>query len=171
MNAQAPIMPQIFTPGPDNTRLLRDAFGRFATGVTVVTASSRDGPVGITANSFSSVSLDPALVLWASGRASKRFSYFADASHFAIHVLAADQADVCETFTKNGFAFSDVAHDTNVHGVPLVSGCLVRFECKCVAQHDGGDHVIIVGEVEKAELGHGESLAFFAGRYGQFVRS
>ena len=171
MNAQAPIMPQNFTPDEDNTRMLRNAFGQFATGVTVVSAPSADGPVGITANSFSSLSLDPALVMWSPGKASKRFKYFDAAEYFAIHVLSARQAGVCETFAKNGFAFSNFAHDTNAHAVPLLSGCLARFECRKAAQHDAGDHVIIVGEVERVELGDGDALAFFAGQYGQFART
>jgi hypothetical protein len=78
-----------FIPGPDTTRALRDAMGRFATGVTVITTRRADGPVGITANSFASLSLDPPLVLWAPGRFSRRFAYFVDAPHFAIHVLGA----------------------------------------------------------------------------------
>jgi len=84
-----------FIPDGQNHRLLRDAFGRFATGVTIVTAQSADGPVAITANSFTSVSLDPPLVLWTIDKSSRRFEHFVKATHFAIHVLAANQEDLC----------------------------------------------------------------------------
>ncbi len=170
MEASAPTKPLGFAPDAENTRLLRDAFGRFATGVTIVTTQSADGPVGITANSFSSVSLDPALVLWSPGKASRRFPYFEAAEHYAIHVLAADQAHLCEKFAKNAFALTEIPHDISANNVPLLSNCLARFECRKVAAHDGGDHVIIVGQVLQAELGDGDALAFFAGKYGQFAR-
>ncbi|MEM7319159.1 MAG: flavin reductase family protein, partial [Pseudomonadota bacterium] len=91
MNAMARHSDMVFAPDPENTRQLRDAFGKFATGVTVVTCAGADGPLCITANSFSSISLDPALVMWAPGKSSRRFPLFRDAEHYAIHVLAAEQ--------------------------------------------------------------------------------
>ena len=97
-----------FTPDAENTRLLRDAFGRFATGVTVVTAMSEDGPVGITANSFTSVSLDPPMVLWSPSKTSRRFPYFDKATHYAIHVLAAEQETLCWGFAKDAFALKQI---------------------------------------------------------------
>lgn len=170
MNALAPQMPVTFQPDPENTRLLRDAFGRFATGITVVTANSADGPVGITANSFSSVSLEPAMVLWAPGKTSRRFPYFEKAEHYAIHVLAADQTDLCTGFAKDVFALNHIKHDRNAEGVPIIPNCLARFECKRVAGFDGGDHVIVLGEVLRAEMRDGDALAFYAGKYGQFAQ-
>jgi len=161
-------MPTAFTPSPDNTRLLRDAFGRFATGVTVVTASTDDGPVGITANSFSSLSLEPALVLWSPAKGSKRFADFANAPHFAIHILADDQADICAGFVRDKRAFDGLDMTTNDHGVPLINNCLARLECKHVATHPGGDHVIVVGEVTFAQINEGRPLGFFAGKFGVF---
>lgn len=156
-----------FVPNADNTRLLRDAFGRFATGVTVVTAATDKGPIGITANSFSSLSLDPALVLWSPAKASSRFQYFEKPSHFAIHVLSADQKDVCEGFAKSAWSFDGFDYTLNAHGVPLFANCLARFECAHAATHDAGDHAIVVGKVLEAELREGTPLAFFSGRYGQ----
>lgn len=170
MNALSPHMPIAFEPSPDNTRLLRDAFGRFATGVTVVTAASDDGPVGITANSFSSVSLDPALVLWSPAKTSSRFNYFQGATHFAIHVLAADQIDLCNGFAKDAFALQNVDHSLNAEGVPVIANCLARFECKQSAVHEGGDHVIIVGEVLRGEMKDGDALAFYGGKFGEFTQ-
>lgn len=171
MNALAPETANSFVPDPQNTRLLRDAFGRFATGVTIVTAPSPDGPVGMTANSFSSVSLDPPMVLWAPGKASRRFGYFAKAPHFAIHVLSADQTDLCKAFGKDAFALSELSHTLNAQGVPLMQGCLARFECSLIACHEGGDHVIVLGSVDRAEMGEGEPLAFFGGSFGKVVQA
>ncbi len=153
-----------FRPDRTNTRALRDAFGRFASGVTVVTAPSGDGPVGITANSFSSLSLDPPLVLWSPDAGSRRFPYFERAPHYAIHVLAAEQANLCQAFARSPFAFDGAAVSENEHGVPLIGGCLARFECALRAIHPGGDHRIVVGEVLRAEMREGEALAFYAGR-------
>lgn len=101
MNAFSNDMARTFIPHKDDTRTLRDAFGRFATSVTVVTCDSPDGPVCITANSFSSLSLDPPLVMWAGDRNSRRFPYFHKARHFSVHVLSADQAELCFGCSKD----------------------------------------------------------------------
>jgi flavin reductase (DIM6/NTAB) family NADH-FMN oxidoreductase RutF len=161
--ARDPLM--IFSPDPENTQELRAAFARFATGVTVVTCTSDNGPVAITANSFSSISLEPPLVMWAAARRSRRFPAFAEARHYAIHVLRAEQKSLCELFARNGFGLADVAHEVNDHGVPLIDGCLARFECRQTAMHDAGDHAIILGQVERAELRSGDALAFFGGQF------
>lgn len=153
-----------FKPDRTNTRSLRDAFGRFASGVTIVTAASEDGPVGITANSFSSLSLDPPLVLWSPDAGSRRFPYFERAEYFAIHVLGAEQVDLCKGFAASPFAFDGVETALSEQGVPLIEGCLARFECRQNAIYPGGDHRIVVGEVLKAEMREGDSLAFFAGQ-------
>ncbi|WP_425274925.1 flavin reductase family protein [Thioclava sediminum] len=165
MNATRQFTPRTFVPGPENTRLLRDAFGRFATGITIVTAASENGPVAITANSFSSVSLDPPLVIWAPDRNSRRFVHFENAEHYAIHVLAADQDDLCFATTKNAHALLDHAYHLNDHGVPLIDGCLARFECHRVACHEGGDHLLVLGQVERAVMrDDGDALAFYRGQ-------
>lgn len=161
-------MPTAFTPTAENTRLLRDAFGRFATGVTVVTTVTDEGPVGITANSFSSLSLEPALVLWSPARNSKRFDDFANAPHFAIHILAEDQAAICEGFARDKRAFGGLDYTTNDYGVPMINNCLARLECKHVATHPGGDHVIVVGQVTYAQFHEGNPLGFFGGKFGVF---
>ncbi|MBO0344130.1 flavin reductase family protein [Roseibium sp. CAU 1637] len=160
-----------FQPDDQNTRLLRDAFGRFATGVTVVTAASEDGPVGMTVNSFSSVSLSPPLVLWAADKSSRRSSYFETAEYFAIHVLSNEQADLCKGFAKEAQAFEGLDVTTNAQGVPLIENCLARFECSRFAAYDGGDHVILLGQVINAEMREGEALTFFAGKLGQIGQS
>lgn len=157
-----------FTPGPDTARAFRDALGKFATGVTIVTCQSDRGPLGITANSFASLSLDPPLVLWSPARASRRFQAFADAEHYAIHVLSADQQSLCDRFADDGLNFANLDWSQGAHAVPLLPDCLARFECTRQALHDGGDHAIIVGLVTAAATGPGDPLLFSGGRYGGF---
>lgn len=149
----------------EDARGFRDALGSFATGVTVVTVPSADGPIGITANSFASVSLDPPLVLWSSAKSSKRFKYFDDAPHFAIHVLDADQQEACNGFIKGKSAFEGLDWVTGEHDVPHIRGCLARFECALDASHDAGDHTIIVGRVRNAAFRTGLPLLFHGGRF------
>ena len=163
--------PTTFVPDASNGRLLRDAFGRFATGVTVVTCGSEDGPIAIAANSFSSVSMDPPLVLWSPSRDSRRFPYFEAAGRYAIHVLSADQAELCGAVAKNAYALKDFAHTLCPEGVPLLDGTLARFECRQRAVYDGGDHAIILGEVLQASLQDGDALAFYAGKMGQIAQT
>lgn len=157
--------PTRFEPGQDNTRLLRDAFGQFATGVTIVTAMTDEGPMAITANSFASISLDPPLVMWAPGRHARRFAHFEAAQHYAIHVLAADQDKLCFAVAKDAKALDRQPHRPSPEGVPLLDGCLARFECVREASHEGGDHLLVIGRVLRAEM-HPEraALAFFRGR-------
>lgn len=155
--------------GRDGKRAFRAALGRYATGVTVVTAQSPKGPVGITANSFTSVSLDPPLVLWCPAKASARFSAFTAAGHYAIHVLAADQLDLCHRFARAGSDFAGLDPGTTPEGLPLLPGCLARFDCAAHAAHDGGDHAILVGRVLRAFVRQGTPLLFWHGRYGDFL--
>lgn len=159
-----------FVPGPDRKREFRDALGRFATGVTVVTTATAEGPVGITANSFASVSLDPPVVLWSIGRQSNRFAAFAASERFAVHVLGADQIDLSRRFARSGSAFAGLNLEEGESGVPLLAGCLSRFECVRLAAHEGGDHLIMVGHVTGASLRDGEPLVFSRGGYGRFDR-
>jgi flavin reductase (DIM6/NTAB) family NADH-FMN oxidoreductase RutF len=153
-----------FVPDAENTRLLRDAFGRFATGVTIVTVAGEDGPVAITANSFSSLSLDPPLVLWSPDRKSRRFGHFAHATHYVIHVLAAEQADLCFGVSKDAWKLGEHDLELNAEGVPVIPGALARFDCTREATHDGGDHVIVVGRVDRCEMRDGTPLVFYAGK-------
>lgn len=152
-----------------DARALRTAFGRYATGVTVITTQTPDGPLGITANSFSSVSLDPPLVLWSPGKASRRFQPFADAKTFGIHVLAQEQAPLCVGFARDGWHFGGLDWHAAADGTPLLDGCLARFHCATHALHDAGDHVIIVGRVVDVTERAGTPLIFSAGQYGRFT--
>jgi flavin reductase (DIM6/NTAB) family NADH-FMN oxidoreductase RutF len=150
-------------------RSLRAALGRFATGVTVVTVQTEDGPMGMTANSFASVSLEPPLVLWSPAKASSRFAHFAGARHYAIHILGAEQVDLCHRFTRGGGGFHGLPQDINPEAVPLLEGTLARFECVQQATFDGGDHLIILGKVLRATLRDGDPLLFSQGSYGRFT--
>jgi flavin reductase (DIM6/NTAB) family NADH-FMN oxidoreductase RutF len=160
-----------FVPGPERRREFRDALGRFATGVTVVTTAGPQGPVGITANSFASVSLDPPIVLWSIARDSSRFPAFAGCERFAVHVLGADQIELSRRFASStARGFEGLDFERGEDGVPLLAGCLSRFECARLAAHDGGDHLIVVARVTAAALREGEPLVFSRGGYGRFDR-
>lgn len=158
------VQAQSFVPDPQNGRLLRDAFGRFATGVTVVTARGSHGCSAITANSFSSVSLDPPLVLWSPARTSARYPLFAEAEHYAIHVLAADQAELAWAVARDRNALEHASLGVSHEGVPVLDRCLARFDCRRFAMHEAGDHMIVVGEVLRATINDGDPLAFFGGK-------
>jgi flavin reductase (DIM6/NTAB) family NADH-FMN oxidoreductase RutF len=157
-----------FTPGPETVRDFRHALGTFATGVTVVTAMGEAGPVGITANSFASVSLDPPLVLWSPARASRRFPVFEEAAHFAIHILDARQEALAHHFVRHGHGPDDLRWATGAEGVPVLPECLARFDCAAWASYDGGDHAILVGRVLHAVVRPGRPLVFLGGAYGGF---
>ena len=153
----------------DNSgRPFRNALGRFATGVTVVTAKTPQGPIGMTANSFSSVSMDPPLVMWCPAKASSRFASFANASHFAIHVLGEDDEAIAMNFARSGQAFAGLDVSENRHGVPLLNRCLARFECTMHQLHEAGDHAIILGRVTSAAFREGEALIFSQGTFRRF---
>jgi flavin reductase (DIM6/NTAB) family NADH-FMN oxidoreductase RutF len=146
-------------------KALRDALGRFATGVTVVTTMTPRGPLGMTANSFASVSLDPPLVLWSPARKSRRFPAFESASHFAVHVLAIGQRKLAQRFARAGLVFADLDYRRGHGDAPLLDGCAARFECRHAAGYDGGDHLIVVGEVLRFEQAERAPLLYYRGRY------
>lgn len=161
--------PDHFIPGPSTERAFRDALSAFATGVTVITAPSPLGSMGMTANSFSSLSLDPPLVLWSPARSSRRFGIFTEATHFAIHVLGANQRELGRHFARQGHDFDLPDVDANAYGVPILPDCLAVFECRREAVYEGGDHDIVVGHVLAARLRPGPPLVFSNGQYGRFV--
>lgn len=148
-------------------REFRKALGQFATGVTVITSRAIDGRrIGMTANSFSSVSLEPPLVLWSLAKEAPSLADFTGASHFSINVLAANQHHLSRQFsTPQPDKFSGVDCCESTAGVPLLNGVIARFLCRNVKQYDGGDHLIFIGEVEKYERFDGEPLVFHSGYY------
>jgi 3-hydroxy-9,10-secoandrosta-1,3,5(10)-triene-9,17-dione monooxygenase reductase component len=154
-------------PSQIDATAFRNALGAFATGVTIVT--TRDGvgsDVGLTANSFNSVSLDPPMVLWSLAKTSMSLSAFTQASHFAVHILASDQEMLSNRFAKRGVdKFADLDLERGEAGIPLLIGCGARFQCRTTFQYEGGDHIIFVGEVIAFDHSHREPLLFHRGRY------
>lgn len=152
-------------------RSLRDAFGSFATGVTIVTTAGPNGSdIGLTANSFSSVSLDPPMVLWSLARTSANIDAFRNSGHFAVHILSADQETLSARFaSKVADRFEGLALDRGPDGIPMLPDCMARFACKLAYQYEGGDHVIFVGEI--VDFGHSarKPLVFHGGRYGMLL--
>ncbi|SIT14105.1 NADH-FMN oxidoreductase RutF, flavin reductase (DIM6/NTAB) family [Roseivivax lentus] len=169
MGDATPFETQTFVPGPETQRAFRDALGQFATGVTIVTTDTPDGPLAITANSFASLSLDPPLVLWSPARASKRFAPFTECTRYAIHVLAEDQGDLCHAVARDGRALGPDVLRTGDTGIPVIEQALARYECTRHAVHDGGDHAIVVGEVTQVTRREGSPLLFLNGQLGGFA--
>jgi len=160
-------VPRAQTPSfsPQDFRL---ALGAFATGVTVVTARDASGQrFGLTANSFNSVSLSPPLVLWSLARSAGSMPAFARGSHYAIHILAADQRELAERFAaKDIDRFAGLPVTEGAGGVPILEGAVAVFECFNRSQYEEGDHVIFVGEVEHCRRQEGaQPLIFHGGRY------
>ncbi|MFK7902273.1 MAG: flavin reductase family protein [Nitratireductor sp.] len=155
-------------PVIENQRQFRNALGQFATGVTIITANTENGPVGMTVNSFASVSLDPALILWSVSKTSGRYEIFKNAKNFATHVLHEDQAELALAFAKNPKVFDDCDWRYGDNNVPIISNTLARFECVQEATHEGGDHTIIIGKVERFSQREGSPLIFSAGKFGSF---
>ncbi len=146
----------------------RRSLGMFATGVTIVTARGAGGElVGLTANSFNSVSLSPPLVLWSLSRAASSMAHFSAGSHYAIHILASDQKDLAERFaTRGSDRWAGVAFRDGMAGAPLLDGAAAVFECFNRSRYEEGDHVIFVGEVEHCSHREGASpLLFHGGRF------
>lgn len=150
----------------------RKALGSFATGVTIITTRSADGtPVGLTANSFNSVSLTPPLVLWSLANTSASLEVFRNAEHWAVHVLATDQEALSGRFAKRGIdKFAGLDTDTGRGGTPLLRGCTARFQCRTAFQYEGGDHLIFVGEVLDFDRSEAAPLVFHGGRYAHATR-
>jgi flavin reductase (DIM6/NTAB) family NADH-FMN oxidoreductase RutF len=151
-----------------DARAFRNALGAFPTGVAVVTASDTEAPMGITVNSFASVSLDPPLVMWCLDRRSERFAVFANATAFTISVLGAEHEAVSARLAKPGeHHLNKIELVTTALGPPALADALAVFECERYAMHDGGDHAILVGRVLRFfRKDEGAPLVFFRGRYG-----
>ena len=149
-----------------DTAAFRRCLGQFATGITVITARVGDDLVGMTANSFSSVSLDPPLVLWSAKLSSASFAKFEAAEYFAVNILSRDQVAASKHFGKSGDEkFRDLPWSAGLGGAPLLEGSLATFECRRCATYPGGDHLIILGEVERFARYNRGALLFVQGRY------
>ncbi|TNJ48078.1 flavin reductase family protein [Phaeobacter sp. B1627] len=159
-----------FVPGPHSQAELRQALGCFATGVVIVTTESARGPLAITANSFTSVSLTPPLVLWCPAVQSKRHDAFVTAAHFSIHIVAQPHLATALHFARAGEDFDTHDWTYSPEGCPALAEALVRLDCRQYAHHPGGDHSVLLGEVIRVSHGSdlGDGLVFHQGKYGQF---
>ncbi len=156
---------------PIDSRSFRKALGCFASGVTVVTCLHPDGrPVGVTVSAFSSLSLDPPLVLFCLGKSTSSLESFRTHTHFAINILAEDQKDLSIRFaSRTEDKWAGVSWEKGQGGVPLLPGCIAQLQCRLTQTVDGGDHLIFIGEVE--QLHHSEAgspLVYFRGAYMEF---
>jgi len=154
-------------PSSFDPRDFRRALGTFATGVTIVTARAPDGmPVGITANSFNSVSLQPPMVLWSLANTARTREVFSTSSHWNVHILSNAQEHLSNRFARAGEdKFAGLALDESAFGAPLLQGCSARFECRGAFQYEGGDHTIFVGEVVAYDSCALPPLLYLTGEY------
>jgi flavin reductase (DIM6/NTAB) family NADH-FMN oxidoreductase RutF len=150
-----------------NSRELRNALGSFATGVTIITTRDRAGKLhGMTANSFTSVSLTPPLVLWSSSLYAQSLPAFQEGSHFVINILAHDQIPLSNKFAKQSDdKFIDTDHIIAESGAPVIIGAAAHFECRNEFRHYGGDHIIFIGHVERFAYTDKPTLMFGRGKY------
>jgi flavin reductase (DIM6/NTAB) family NADH-FMN oxidoreductase RutF len=149
----------------------RTALSRFLSGVTVVTTVGKDDrPAGITVSAFSSLSLEPPLVLACIDKRASLHDCLTEGSHFAVNILAHDQEHLSRRFaSKDQDRFDGAGYREGVRGVPLLDGALAYIECRVVHAYPGGDHTIVVGEVESTSVGDHKPLAYFRGGYSQLT--
>ncbi|GAB3479150.1 flavin reductase family protein [Polaromonas eurypsychrophila] len=146
---------------------LRRAFGRFGTGVTVITTRTFDGTrLGVTANSFNTVSLEPPIVLWSLASKSPNLEHYKSAGRFVVNVLALDQIELSSRFSRpSADKFAGVAYSDGVAGLPVLEGCTASIECVVINNHVVGDHVLFLGRVEKYTYQDMAPLLFCNGKY------
>lgn len=150
-----------------DSRQFRDALGSYPTGVAIITARDKGGkPVGMTVNSFASVSLHPPLVLWSIDNDSAFIDVFMRANHFAVHILRSDQQQLSHDFSRDDSDyFAEVGHDTGIKELPLLKTFSTLFQCEVSNRHSEGDHVILLGRVLDLQNRSAEPLVFFSGNY------
>ena len=143
----------------------RFALGKYVTGITIVTCNSNNGPIGITANSFASLSLSTPLVLRTPEKATIRHDTFLEAEKFIVHIASENQIELCKSFSKSAYGESELIWTYNDEGDAFIENCSARFECIKYNHFDGGDHSIIVGEVKKFESTDQKPLVYLGGDY------
>lgn len=151
-------------------RTFRETLGLFVTGVTIITARDEKGDaVGITANSFNSVSLDPPLILWSVGLKALSLKAFSDAECFAVHILRDDQAGLSQRFATSGTdKFRELDVEPGLGGAPLLPDCAARLECSLFAKYPAGDHVLFIAKVERLSSDPAAMpLVYHGGRYAE----
>ena len=149
-----------------DTKLLRNNFGLFSTGVTVVTTIDKnDIPIGMTVNSFASVSLNPPLVLWSIDKNQPSYNSFLSSKGFAVNVLNKEQIDLCYKFSSpSEDKFKDIQWNLSDNGFPIISNSLAWFDCLSWANYPGGDHQILLGEVNSFDKNENDPLIFWNGK-------
>lgn len=152
-----------------DSREFRNALGRFATGVTIITTADAEGRrYGVTANSYNSVSLDPPLVLWSLAKTSRSMDAFRECEAFAIHILGAHQEELARRFASRGDdKFAELATHAGHGDVPLFDNCVAHFECVTENRFEGGDHMIFLGRVVRFEACDHEPLLFHRGGFAR----
>jgi flavin reductase (DIM6/NTAB) family NADH-FMN oxidoreductase RutF len=152
----------------DQVSTFKQIMGSYPTGVTIVTTlNGENKPVGLTANSFASVSIDPLMVLWSIDRRVSSFADFMQATQFAVHVLASDQAEACWAFAgKELDRFSKVSWQLSDNSLPIIDGSLGVMECKTVQKVDAGDHVILIGEVISLRKEEKDPMLYYSRNVG-----
>jgi 3-hydroxy-9,10-secoandrosta-1,3,5(10)-triene-9,17-dione monooxygenase reductase component len=158
---------EILAPDP---AAIRTVLGHFATGVAIITAMDGDEPVGMACNSFTSVSLEPQLALFCAAKSSSTWPRIQGAQKWAANILAEDGEQVCRLFAEKGAdRFAHIAYTAGRTGAPILEASIAFVDCETIAEHDAGDHLIVVGRV--VELGYapaGKPLLFYRGGYGRF---
>jgi 3-hydroxy-9,10-secoandrosta-1,3,5(10)-triene-9,17-dione monooxygenase reductase component len=164
----APAGEEVVRPNQDE---FRRVLGQFATGVTIITAMADGEPAGVAANSFTSVSLDPPLVLFCVARTSSTWPRIEKARRFAVNILGEHQEELCRLFaTKGADRFANTEWHIGVGGSPVLHDTLAYLDCEFWAEYDGGDHIIVVGRVLDLGLTHDAGpLVFFRGKYGRLA--
>jgi len=155
----------------DQKKMLRAAFGCFASGVTVVTLPDADGrPTGITVNSFSSLSLDPPLLMFSVGKQQMSCKWFEAGDRFVVNVLSEAQEETAWQFAKPlPDKFEGVEWHRGASGLPVLTGSMASFECQKWNMYDGGDHVIVIGQVTDFDVAEGDALLFFKGKMSRLA--
>jgi len=151
---------------PVTSDAVRSAMACFATGVVVITASGPSGPVGMAVNSFTSVSLDPPLVLFCASHSSNTWPWIKAAGHFCANVLSARQEGLARAFAARGDRYLGVAHHRGVSGAPVLDNAHAHVDCEIAEEHDAGDHIVVFGRVLDVSMDWGRSpLLFYRSRY------
>ena len=151
-----------------DTKALRNALSKFATGITVITTVDKENnPLGVTVNSFTSVSLEPPLVLWCLGDQTFALDSFLEAKNFVVNILSSEHVGVSNNFAAQGDfdRFADVFYQTGIANVPLINDCLANLQCSRHSIDRHGDHWVFISKVEEIIINHGDPLIYFEGNY------
>lgn len=153
----------------DKTTIFKEVMGNYPTGVTVCTTTDKDGtPLGLTVNSFASVSIDPLLILWSIDKGVSSYEPFINAGKFAVNILAGDQSDICSLFaTKGTDRFSNCEWSMSENNLPIIAGTAGVMECETYKTVDGGDHTILIGKVIDIKNNNKDPLLYHKRKFGK----